>query len=134
MALLNSAGFSELIDDLSMHKMDFVRAAPAMLKAGSDVVIDCWKRAIKKHGLVDTHDMIDSVAAAPVKGNGMAYEVYPQGIDRKGVRNAEKAFVNHYGASRRRATHFVDEAETEAEVPAVAAMANAWDTYFEQEG
>lgn len=134
MALFRSEGFDELIDDLSAHKMDFVRAAPAMLKAGSDVVADCWKRAIEKHGLVDTHDMIDSVAAAPVKGNGMACEVYPQGVDRKGIRNAEKAFVNHYGASSRKATHFVDDAESEAEAPAVEAMANAWDTYFEQEG
>ena len=64
----------------------------------------------------------------------MACEVYPQGVDRKGIRNAEKAFVNHYGASSRKATHFVDDAESEAEAPAVEAMANAWDTYFEQEG
>ena len=34
MALFRSEGFDELIDDLSAHKMDFVRAAPAMLKAG----------------------------------------------------------------------------------------------------
>lgn len=134
MALFRSEGFDELIDDLSAHKMDFVRAAPAMLKAGSDVVVDCWKRATEKHKLVDTGDMINSIAAAPVKGNSMACKVYPQGVDRKGIRNAEKAFVNHYGTSSRKATHFVDDAEAEAEAPAVEAMANAWDTYFEQEG
>ena len=60
--------------------------------------------------------------------------IYPQGRDHKGVRNAEKAFVNHYGASHRKATHFVDDAEKQSEEPAVEAMAAAWYQKLESEG
>lgn len=39
----------------------------------------------------------------------LSIDVYPQGKDSKtGVRNAEKAFILHYGRSNMNATHFVD--------------------------
>ena len=104
-----------------------------MLDTGAKIMVEEWKGAIKRHKHIDTGEMRDSVAPRGSKAKSIR-EIYPQGTDKKGVRNAEKAFVNHYGTSSRKATHFVDDAEAEAEAPAVEAMANAWDTYFEQEG
>ena len=136
MALFNGEGFDELVADLKQHGDLISTAAPDMLQAGAAVVADAWRDAIRAHGLIDTGDMIDSVAPANLVNTSSEKKitVYPQGRDRKGIRNAEKAFINHYGASRRKATHFVDDAETKAEQPAVEAMAAVWFDKLESEG
>ena len=136
MALFNGEGFDELVADLKQHGDLISTAAPDMLQAGAAVVADAWRDAIRAHGLIDTGDMIDSVAPANLVNTSSEKKitVYPQGRDRKGIRNAEKAFINHYGASRRKATHFVDDAETKAEQPAVEAMAAVWLDKLESEG
>ena len=86
-----------------------------------------------------TGDMASSVA--PTKGikkigDVSAKEIYPQGKDRKGVRNAEKAFILHYGKSNadQPPTHFVDAVEESAEDKAVSAMENVFNNYLEKEG
>lgn len=136
MALFNGEGFDELLADLQKDKDLIEDAAPDMLAAGAEVVADAWRDAIKAHDLIDTGDMLDSVGPsdAVVTDREKKIAVYPQGRDRKGIRNAEKAFINHYGASRRKATHFVDDAETKAEGPAVDAMAAVWYAKLESEG
>ena len=136
MALFEAEGFDELVADLKKNADLLDSAAPEMLQAGADVVADAWRDAIQSHGLIDTGDMLDSVAPANLVNSSTEKKiaVYPQGRDRKGVRNAEKAFINHYGASRRKATHFVDDAETKAEGPAVEAMAAVWYEKLESGG
>ena len=135
-ALFNAEGFDELLADLQHHKDLLDDAAPEMLQAGAEVVAEGWKDAIRAHDLIDTGDMLDSVApsAATITDTEKKIAVYPQGKDRKGVRNAEKAFINHYGASRRKATHFVDDAEQKTEAPAIDAMAEVWYRKIESEG
>lgn len=136
MALFSGEGFDELLADLQKDKDLIDAAAPDMLAAGAEVVADAWRDAIRANDLIDTGDMIESVGPsdAVVTDSEKKIAVYPQGRDRKGIRNAEKAFINHYGASRRRATHFVDDAETKAEGPAVDAMAAVWYSKLESEG
>lgn len=136
MALFNGEGFDELLAVLKQHGDLVSTAAPDMLQAGAAVVADSWRDAIRAHDLIDTGDMIDSVGPSDVVNTSSEKKiaVYPQGRDRKGIRNAEKAFINHYGASRRKATHFVDDAETKAEGPAVDAMAAVWFDKLESEG
>lgn len=136
MALFNGEGFDELLADLKQHGDLISTAAPDMLQAGAAVVADAWRDAIRAHDLIDTGDMIDSVGPSDLVNTSSEKKiaVYPQGRDRKGIRNAEKAFINHYGASRRKATHFVDDAETKAEGPAVDAMAAVWFDKLESEG
>lgn len=136
MALFNGEGFDELLADLKQHSDLISTAAPDMLQAGAAVVADAWRDAIRAHDLIDTGDMIDSVGPSDVVNTSSEKKiaVYPQGRDRKGIRNAEKAFINHYGASQRKATHFVDDAETKAEGPAVDAMAAVWFDKLESEG
>ena len=136
MALFNGEGFDELLADLKQHSDLISTAAPDMLQAGAAVVADAWRDAIRAHGLIDTGDMIDSVGPSDIVNTSSEKKiaVYPKGRDRKGIRNAEKAFINHYGATRRKATHFVDDAETKAEGPAVDAMAAVWFDKLESEG
>ena len=136
MALFNGGGFDELLADLKKDADLLDTAAPEMLQAGANVVADAWRDAIRANDLIDTGDMLDSVGPSDAVNTDREKKiaVYPQGRDRKGVRNAEKAFINHYGASRRKATHFVDDAETKAEGPAVEAMAAVWYSKLESEG
>lgn len=136
MALFNGEGFDELLESLKRDSDLLDTAAPDVLQAGAEIVAQEWRNAIQAHGLIDTGDMLESVAPsqAVVNANEKKIAVYPQGRDRKGVRNAEKAFINHYGASRRKATHFVDDAETKAEGPAIDAMAAVWYEKLESEG
>ena len=136
MALFEAEGFDELVADLKKNADLLDSAAPDMLQAGAAVVADAWRDAIQSHGLIDTGDMLDSVAPSNLVNSSTEKKiaVYPQGRDRKGIRNAEKAFINHYGASRRKATHFVDDAETKAEGPAVEAMAAVWYNKLESGG
>ena len=136
MALFEAEGFDELVADLKKNADLLDSAAPEMLQAGAAVVADAWRDAIQSHGLIDTGDMLDSVAPSNLVNSSTEKKiaVYPQGRDRKGIRNAEKAFINHYGASRRKATHFVDDAETKAEGPAVEAMAAVWYEKLESGG
>lgn len=136
MALFNGEGFDELLADLKKDSKLLSTVALEMLQAGAAVVADSWRDAIRANDLIDTGDMIDSVGPSDVVNTSSEKKiaVYPQGRDRKGIRNAEKAFINHYGTSRRKATHFVDDAETKAEGPAVDAMEAVWFDKLESEG
>lgn len=135
MARFEAEGLDELIADFQQHKDLLDIVAPEMIRAGADVIADAWRDAITKHGLIDTGEMIKAVqATCIVTADTKKAIVYPTGKDSKGVRNAEKAFVNHYGASNKDATHFVDDAETQAEEPAVDAMAGVWFGKFDSEG
>ena len=132
MALFNGEGFNELLSDLKTNGDMLDVAAPEILEAGAAVVADAWRDAIKAHNLIDSGDMLESVGHSEIVNTETEKKVaiYPQGRDHKGVRNAEKAFLLHYGTSK----HFVDDAEKQSEEPAVEAMAAAWYQKLESEG
>ena len=72
--------------------------------------------------------MAKSVGVKLTKKNGMrCAEIYPLGKDSHGVRNAEKAFILHYGRSNMKGDHFVDNAERIAEQNAVPVMQEIWE-------
>ena len=107
-----------------------------MLSDASKIVIQAWKDAITEAGHAPpgkskrgTGAMIDGVKATAIKKNGDAYtcSVYPHGKDKKGVSNAEKAFVLNYGTSKIRGDHFVQNAEEKSAALAEAAMQRAWE-------
>ena len=129
MALFNGEGFDELLADLKKNGDLIDDAAPEMLQAGAAVVADAWRDAIKTHDLIDTGDMLDSVGPTDAINTSTEKKiaVYPQGRDRKGIRNAEKAFILHYGRSNMKGDHFVDEADRLSEENAVPAMIEVWE-------
>jgi hypothetical protein len=88
----------ELKENLSR---DMIRR---MVEAGGKVADDRMKAATRAHMHVRTGDMLEAIKPTPYREwfGGGATEVYPQGDDRNGVRNATKAYVINYGRGRRK--------------------------------
>jgi len=137
MARLDMSGMDEVIEQMKNMHMLSSKVADEMLLAGAQVMKDSWKRTIASFGLIDTGDMLKSVGypRQPKDINDVrTIDVYPQGKDRDGVRNAEKAFVLHYGRSNMGPTEFVDAAEQQAKKEADAAMEKIWDDFINNGG
>ena len=140
MARFDTTGLDELLADMKQHGELIGETADKMLLAGAEVAKDAWKKAIEKAGLIDHRDMIDSVGFArnpKTAGDVRMIDIYPQGKDRKGVRNAEKAFVNHYGTSSSKgvkATNFVDDADEMAVEGIMEAYERIWDEHLKGKG
>lgn len=117
MARLNTSGLDKLIDEMGRMGQLTGPVAEAMITEAANVTRDAWREAAEEHGLRDTGDMINSIGY-PVSiihlGAALARDIYPQGKDSKGVRNAEKAFILHYGKHGFPATYWVDDAEAKA--------------------
>lgn len=114
MARLDTSGLDDLIAEMERMGQSSGDVAEAMVDAAAVVIRDAWKETAEKYDLHDTGDMIRSIGfpTPPQKiGAAIFRDVYPQGKDSKGVRNAEKAFLLHYGTSRIKAKYWVDEAE-----------------------
>lgn len=133
MAKLRTDGFEEAIDDLEKLGKNTDEATTAMLKAAGNVTSEAWREAAEKHHHRDTGQMIASISAGRKikgRGSGKSITVAPQGKDHKGVRNAEKAFILHYGTGKIAASHWVDEAERKAEPKIATTMQEIWNEYI----
>lgn len=145
------------VDDMARELMRLGQAtgpmAREMVNEGAGVIADTWKSVIREIPHVDRQDMLDSVQAEEARQSGGAIvsEIYPRGKDRKGVRNAEKAFLLHYGwkagkpargkkgakAKGRKGTHqgdhFVDTVEKECAEAVDYAMESVADRFTKGE-
>lgn len=135
MARMEFSGTQELMDELFAESERLERKATEMLGEAGKVVVDAWKQAITDAGHAPpgksrraTGDLLNSVRASAVKKNGDAYttSIYPHGRDRKRQRMADIAFVLHYGTSKIKGDHFVDDAEAKADEAAQAVMEQVW--------
>lgn len=148
MAHITTSGFSDFLKDLEALGDDADAMAADMLEAGAEVAVVEWKKGIQneqhkiaakdgkgfidKRGYIDTGDMVNSVGRILKKERSA--EIYPQGIDHKGIRNAEKAFVLHYGTSHYQGSRFVDDIDDKTAPEAVVAMGKVMDEYIEKHG
>lgn len=96
-----------------------------IVMTGADTAEERMREAIRARQHIRTGDMLESVGDAGYVEffRGGSAEVYPQGEDRRGVRNATKAYVINYGRGRKRnggrmGDRFItrDEKKTEAAV------------------
>ena len=73
--------------------------------------------------------MLESVGTTKGTGtmNSLIREIYPQGKDHSGTRNAEKAYIINYGTSKKSGDHFVDKINKKAETDVYQAMAAVFD-------
>lgn len=133
MARMNSSGVAELAQDLRQLGKDIPQVEEEMLDAGAQAIVEEWKDGIEKAGHVDSGDMRDSVRATRKKKT-RSRDIYPKGKDRKGVRNAEKAFVLHYGKSSKPGDRFVDQIEEAAEPRATAKMQSVLNAHLKKKG
>ena len=140
MARFDTMGLDDLAKDVDA--LDFSdEETDGILLAGAEQVKKAWKKAAQMHDLRDTGEMIDSIDYAKRSskvGDVKGIDIYPQGKDSKGVRNAEKAFINHYGTSNPNypATHFVDDADKlcDNEFSVVDAMEDKFDEICKKKG
>lgn len=105
-----------------------------MLDEGAQIIEFHWVKSIKKHKHVDTGAMARSVGVAKGTKAKKFRDIFPQGKDEKGVRNAEKAFIAHYGKSGQLGTHFIDDAEANAKAEVAVAMQEKLDKYIDKKG
>jgi hypothetical protein len=136
MSRLESSGFDQIYNELRRLGDGAAPVVEEMLNAGAEVVRQYWKETAEKHHYRASGEMIKSIDVANRDTMNMASpdaafrEIYPQGKDPEtGVRNAEKAYILHYGTSRIQASYWVDEAEAAAQEPLNAAMRAVWDDF-----
>lgn len=135
MATFNVTGLQSVIKDLERLGDGAKEVGERMLRAGADVVAWEWQKAIKSAGHIDTGSMLLNTKpdkSIKTSGGVMEITVYPRGSDATGTRNAEKAFIAHYGRTRQRGSGFVDLAVSNAQAPAWSAMESIWDQFIAQ--
>lgn len=140
MAKLFVSGFDELSKELSELGEDVRELAKAMVLAGSDLMAQQWETTARAYGHIGKSrkgyqggQMIASIGYGknPVEVGGVVRnDIYPKGTDTKGVRNAEKAFLLHYGTSSYKGDHWVDEANELGAAIAYDKMASMLDQYI----
>lgn len=128
------SGLNAVIDEMRRLEEDTGPTAERMIMAGAEEVKKAWRRSAEEHNHRDTGDMIESIGY-PRKpesiGGALSIDIYPQGTDHKGVRNAQKAFILHYGTSKRPGSRWVDDADRYSEETAVPEMKRIWDEYIQ---
>ena len=132
MARFDMSGLNSVIDEMRRLEEDTGPTAERMIMAGAEEVKKAWRRSAEEHNHRDTGDMIESIGypRQPFKiGDALGIDIYPQGVDHKGVRNAEKAFILHYGTSKLHGSRWVDDADRFSEDTAVPEMKRIWDEY-----
>lgn len=144
MASFSCEGLDELLNvydsiaDLRGEVVD------AMAIAGGEELLKGWKSEIPDAGHVDTGQMLRGVKRSRPKKSkdSVVVEVYPQRKDKKGVRNALKAFVLHYGRKKTGKPHstpltgsrFIDRIVITSEKPAQDRAEAVWNDYLTQKG
>ena len=133
MARFNTSGIDHIINEMVRMGEDVGPTAEEMCMAAVEEIRDSWKKAADAHGFRDTGEMIASIGfgATPIRAsNIIANDVYPMGKDSKGVRNAEKAFILHYGSSKIPSSYWVDEADEASAEPVQARIEAIWDRFI----
>lgn len=136
MARMDMTGFDKLVNAMRRMGQDSGPVAEEMVNASVEIIKETWVESAQAHGHVDTGDMIGSIGyGRPVNAGNLIYcDVYPQGNDSKGVRNATKAFILHYGKHNMPASYWVDDAELKAGPQCFAVCQEIWDRFLQSGG
>lgn len=132
MARFDTSGLDAVLEEMKQEEQLTGPAADAMLMAGAEEVKKAWKRSAEEHGHRATGAMIESIGYArePKQADDVrSIDIYPRGKDKKGVRNAEKAFILNYGTSKMHGSGWVDDADKYSEETAIPAMIQVWENY-----
>lgn len=134
MARFSTDGIDQIAAEMAWMGEAAGETADEMLLAGAEEVKRAWQETAERHGYRETGDMIESIRAdkAPKSdaNDVRRISVYPRGEDRKGVRNAEKAFLLHYGTSKIHGSHWVDEADQDAGPMVQDVFEKIWDRHL----
>jgi len=133
MARFETDGLDDVLEEMERMGETIGETADKMLMAGAEEVKKAWKASAERNVHRDTGDMIASInyPRKPKTANGIrSIDIYPQGKDKKGVRNATKAFVLNYGTSKHKGSHFVDQADDKAAEPVQTVYRKIWDEHL----
>ncbi len=147
MAQFKISGLAQLQKEIAaIAELNGGEIIKTMLKEGSKEVKAKWEEETQvRH--VYTGEMLDNIKTSRVKKNkyGSFTVTYPMGSEhriRKGkdvtVRNAEKAFYQHYGyfnvltGKFHRGDRWVEIVDIKAEPAAERVMQNIWDKYLQE--
>ena len=136
MARFDVSGLDETIEEMKRLGQMTGRTADAKLMAGADEVRKAWKRSAEEHRHRDTGDMIASIGFPRTPkdvGSIRTIDIYPQGKDKRNIRNAEKAFILHYGTTKIRGSRWVDDADKISEQTVVPAMIRVWEQFLQNQ-
>lgn len=133
MGSVSTKGINELTEHLNDFEKIIPRLTKRMLTTVGEVYVKEWIEGIERHKHVDTGDMRDSVKAK-VNESEKSVTISPTGKDRKGVDNAKKAYVIHYGTSTREGDRFVDDIEEKGLEKAVEAVEEIYFKKLEEKG
>lgn len=102
---------------------------------------DAWKEAGSRAGFdppgksgKGTGEMMASIGPGEIRttASGRYTEVYPQGKNSRGIRNAEIAFYQNYGTSRVKPTYWVDKAEAAADEALPERLDGVWEDFLSE--
>lgn len=131
MARFEVNGIEGFEDKILKREAAATAAVPAMLKAGAAVLVDAQQTEIRStfHGDRVTGDLASSIKATSVKKKDSTQyvEVYPQGTNRRGERNATVGFVHQYGRSNMPARPWFTSANAKAAEDVQEEMRQEWE-------
>lgn len=129
MAKFETAGFEEIEKQFLRRAENAVKAVPRMLQKGAQVLAEAQRREIEQMDIVDKGELMRSVKPTKVKQKDECsyIDVYPQGTDSKGVRNAEKGFIAQYGKSNEPARPWMTAANAKSADAVHDAMWQEWE-------
>lgn len=149
MARFEVEGLDFIVADMKRHGELAGETAQEMLMAGAEEIKQAWKDEAERRRFKDTKAMIDSISfpkSTKRASDILTIDIYPQGKDAHGVRNAEKAFILHWGTNskstrRRKAkkkfpgpgiprTLWVDDADKAAGPRVMDAFTRIWDEFL----
>ena len=136
MARFDVSGLDETIEDMKRLGQMTGQTADAMLMAGAEEVRKAWRQSAEEHRHRDTGDMIASIGFArkPKEiGSIRTIDIYPQGKDKRNIRNAEKAFILQDGPTKIRGSRWVDDADKISEQTVVPAMIRVWEQFLQNQ-
>jgi len=159
MARMTMSGLDKAIDEMERMSSDFKPLAEGILKNGAEIIVDEWRKEATRRTLKISGFMIGSIhfkKRIKTSGSAIYTDIVPMGKDEKGVRNAEKAFILHYGTSPKRkpaakrrgkyvrpkkypgagipALHWVDDAESNAEPKVEKQVLDTYDKWLKMHG
>ena len=131
MARFEVNGIEGFEDKILKREAAATAAVPAMLKAGAAVLVAAQQAEVEStfRGDRATGDLARSIKATSVKKKDSTQyvEVYPQGGNRRGERNATVGFVHQYGRSNMPARPWFTRSTQKATPEVRDAMRKAWE-------
>lgn len=136
MAGFDASGLDELIRDMTRLGQRTGAMAQAMTQEAGNEIAASWRREAEKRKFRKSGAMIESIGTPEGvqsfgDGGTVYVDVYPKGKDKKGTRNAEKAFILHYGTKHIRPSYWTDAANDAAEPVVGEKLEEMWGNYLE---